>query len=87
MDVNNPRHTLFLHPSDNLNNALVSELFNGENYGHWRQAIEIALISKNKLGFVLGTCNKPDPTSPMAALVDRCDKMVISWLINSAQKI
>jgi len=53
LDVSNPTHTLFLHPSDNPNNILVSELLNGENYGHWRKAVEIALISKNKLGFVL----------------------------------
>jgi len=89
LDVNNPTHTLLLHPSDNLNSVLVSELFNGENYGHWRKAVEIALISKNKLGFVLGTCTKPSPTSPMDALADhwdRCDKMVISWLINSVTK-
>ena len=89
LDVNNPTHTLFLHPSDNLNNVLVSELLNGENYAHWRQAMEIAFISKNKLGFVLGTCIKPAPDSPMAVLADhwdRCDKMVISWLINLVTK-
>jgi len=81
LDVNNPTHTLFLHPSDNPNNVLVSKLLNGENYGHWRQAMEIALISKNKLGFVLGTCTKPAPDSLMTVLADhwdRCDKMVIS---------
>ena len=55
LDVNNPSHVLFLHPSDNPSNILVSELLNGENYGHWRKAMEIALISKNKLGFVLET--------------------------------
>jgi len=36
LDVDNPTCSLFLHPSDNLNNVLVSELLNGENYGHWR---------------------------------------------------
>ena len=89
LDVNNSSHILFLRPSDNPSNVLVSELLNGENYGHRRQAMEIALISKNKLGFVLETCTKLAPTSSMAALVDhwdRCDKMVISWLINSVTK-
>jgi len=89
LDVNNPLHVLFLHPSDNPNNVLVNEVLNGGNYGHWRKSMEIALIFKNKLGFVLGTCTKPGPTSPMAALADqwdRCDKMVISWLINTVAK-
>jgi len=70
LDVNNPSHILFLHPSDNPSNELLSELLNRENYGHWRQAMEIALIFKNKLGFDLGTCTKLAPTSPMAALAD-----------------
>ena len=88
-DANNPNHILFLHPSDNPNNVLVSDLLNGENYGHWRKAMEIALISKNKLGVVLRTCTKPGPNSPMAPLAnqwDRCDKMVISWLLNAVAK-
>ena len=89
LDVNNPSHVFFLHPSDNPNNVLVSELLNGENYGHWRKAMEIALVSKNKLGFVMGTCSKPGSDSSLASLAehwDRCDKMVISWLINAVIK-
>jgi len=52
--INNPSHVMFLHPSNNPNNILVSELMNGENYAHWRKAIEVALIAKNKLGFCFG---------------------------------
>jgi len=80
LDVNNPSHVVFLHPSDNPNNVLVSELLNGNNYGHWKKSMEMALISNNKLGFVLGTCPKPDSNSPLAPLADkwdRCDKIVI----------
>lgn len=82
----NPFHVLFLNPSNNPNNILVSEQMNGENYSHWRKAMEVALIAKNKLGFVLGNCVKPASTSPLAAQWDRCDKMVISWLINVVVK-
>ena len=63
-DVLNPSHDLFLHPSDNPNNILVNELLSGKNYGTWKKSMEIALIAKNKVGFVLGTCSKPDANSP-----------------------
>jgi len=46
----------------------------------------VALIAKNKLGFVLGDCPKPAATFPWAAQWDRCDKMVISWLLNAVIK-
>jgi len=45
--VSNPSHVLFLHPSNNPNNLLVSELMNGENYAHWRKAVKVALMGKN----------------------------------------
>ena len=61
-DIHNPSHVLFLHPFDHQNNILFSELMNGDNYGYWKKAMEVALIVKNKLGFVLRTvkkCNTP----------------------------
>jgi len=58
--------------------VLVSDLLNGKNYGTWKKSIEKALIAKNKLGFVLGTCSNPDDTSPLLSQWDRGDKMVIS---------
>ena len=64
--MSNPSHVLFFHPSDNPNNILVSELVNGENYAHWRRAMDVALIGKNKLSFVLGDCDKPPSISPLA---------------------
>lgn len=82
MNINDPSHELFLHPSDNPNNILVSELMNRENYGHWKKAMEVALITKNKLGFALGACSKPEAGSPLLGQWDRCDKMVFSWIIN-----
>jgi len=51
-----------------------------------KKSVEIALIAKNKLGFVLGTCSRPDTTSPLYNQWDRCDKMVISWLLHAVEK-
>ena len=84
--VNNPSHVLFLHPSNTSNNIVVSELMNGDNYDQWKKAMKVALIAKNKLGFVLGDWSKPSTTSPLTAQRDRCDKMVTSWLINAIIK-
>ena len=67
LNVNDPSHILFLHPSDNPNNILASELMNGKNYGLWKKAMEVALIAKNQLGFVLRTCIKPNANSPLAS--------------------
>jgi len=36
-DIHNPSHVFFLHPFDNPNNILVSELMNDENYVHWKK--------------------------------------------------
>jgi len=52
--LTNPLHILYLHPFDNPNNVLVSDLLDGRNYGYLKRAVEVALIGKNKLRFVLG---------------------------------
>jgi len=43
-----PSHELYLYPSDNPSNMLVSNLLDGHNYGHWRKTVEIALIAKTR---------------------------------------
>ncbi|KAH7679687.1 Zinc finger CCHC-type protein [Dioscorea alata] len=46
---------------------LVSKPFNGLGFGSWKRAMEIALTTKNKLGFNW----------------ERCNSMVISWILNA----
>ena len=47
----------------------------------------IALTAKNKIGFVNGTIKAPHTTEKPIdyALWERCDKMVLSWLLNSVE--
>ena len=78
---NESSHPLYIHPSDNPNNILVSDLLNGDNYSHWKKAMEIALVAKNKLGFVQGECARPTAANLLAHW-ERCDKMVLSWIMN-----
>ena len=47
--------------------------------------MEIALVAKNKLGFVLGQCAKPTADN-LIAHWERCDKMVLSWIMNAVVK-
>lgn len=51
LDPNSP---LYIHPSENQSFSLVSQPFNGENYGDWKCSVMIALSTKNKLGFIDG---------------------------------
>ncbi|KAK5840745.1 hypothetical protein PVK06_009648 [Gossypium arboreum] len=52
-------HPFYLHPSDIPGTLLVShQLVGVEYYNVWSRTMKIALLAKNKLGFVDGTCSK-----------------------------
>ncbi|CAL9031134.1 unnamed protein product [Prunus brigantina] len=82
MESSNP---LFIHSSDHPGLLLVSKKLNGDNYATWQRSMVIALTAKNKIGFVDGCIEQPSSTkkSDEHTLWDRCDKMVLSWLLNS----
>lgn len=79
-DLSNP---YFLHHSDNPGLSLVSQLLTRDNYVTWSRAMRIALSAKNKLGFVDGSIFPPDETDPLFPTWQRCNDMVLSWLLNS----
>ncbi|XP_075074520.1 uncharacterized protein LOC142162108 [Nicotiana tabacum] len=79
-------HLYYLHPSDSPGMVLVNSVFDGKGYGGWRRAIIIALSAKNKLGFIDGTFYQPDATSTNFKHWNRCNDMVISWILNSLSK-
>ncbi|KAJ8621850.1 hypothetical protein MRB53_030379 [Persea americana] len=76
----------YSHPSDNRRNILVSTPLDGENYSTWVHAMQMALIAKNKLGFVDGYVPQPDAASSNRSAWSRCNTMVLSWLINSISR-
>ncbi|CAM8947931.1 unnamed protein product [Rhodiola kirilowii] len=51
-----------------------------------KKAIEIALSARLKLDFVLGRHSRPGDDDPMLAKWQRCNDVVMSWLINSVSK-
>ncbi|XP_075081136.1 uncharacterized protein LOC142166269 [Nicotiana tabacum] len=51
-----------------------------------RRAIVITLSAKNKLGFIDGSHPEPDMNSKHLKAWNRCNDMVIFWLLNSLSK-
>ncbi|XP_069149162.1 uncharacterized protein [Solanum lycopersicum] len=83
IDVSNP---LYIHPSDNPSLILVPVVFEGVGYRSWRRGIMRSLSVKDKLGFINGELKRPSSTSPQYRQWERCDNMVISWILNSLSK-
>ena len=77
---------LFLHPSDQPGQSLVADIFNGDDFENWRRSVTVALSAKQKLSLVDGSYKKPEAGSPLLPYWQRCNDMVISWLLNSLHK-
>ncbi|KAG8495219.1 hypothetical protein CXB51_012817 [Gossypium anomalum] len=66
---------------------LVSyQLLGPENFTVWSRAMRIALLAKNKLGFVDGSCSKASVTVDLHSQWDRCNALVLSWILNTVSK-
>ena len=78
--------SMFLHNSDHPDMILVTAPLTGSNYLTWSRSMKIALIAKQKLGFVNGKCIQPDINSKEYEAWLRADSMVISWILNSISK-
>ena len=83
-DTNSINHPLFLHQNDYPGLILISrKLLGSENYSSWRRSMTIALNAKNKLKLVTKEYPEPDLESPIRALWERNNDMVISWILNT----
>ncbi|XP_019069487.2 uncharacterized protein [Solanum lycopersicum] len=77
----NHNHPLHLQASDIPGVALIPMKLTGpENYGVWSRSMRLALLVKNKLGFVDGTCVKSSYKGDLAVRWERCDAVVLSWI-------
>lgn len=80
-------HPYFLHSSDNSSDnpgtPLVTQVLTEHNYHQWNRSISIALSAKLKLGLIDGSVVKPTGDATRIALWNRCNDMVVSWLLNS----
>ncbi|CAJ2654029.1 unnamed protein product [Trifolium pratense] len=74
---------LKLHNSDSPSLILVSKLLEPNNYGQWSRAMQISLSAKNKIGLIDGSIPKPSSTNKTLHAWQRCNDMVLSWILNS----
>jgi len=88
----NPSSPFFIHPSEGPSCVFITLVLDGTNYQSWSRATKMALISKNKMAFLLGTILIPKVEEPLYSAWERCNTLVMSWSFNSvtpsiAQKV
>lgn len=78
----NPNHPLYLHPNDHPGMKIISHVLTGSNFSQWSRAMTLSPESQLKLGMINGQCPKPKADSKYIGLWNRCNSMIISWLLN-----
>ncbi|KAM0061566.1 putative RNA-directed DNA polymerase [Helianthus debilis subsp. tardiflorus] len=82
-----PSNPLYLHPSDTTNLTITSIKLKGtENYTVWANSLTLALKVKNKYGFIDGTCEKSLIDEVLANQWERCNSVVLTWILNSVSE-
>ncbi|XP_070031798.1 uncharacterized protein [Nicotiana tomentosiformis] len=76
-------HPLFLNSNNNSGAILISLQLRGhKNYSVWIQAMKIAILGRNKLGFINSKCKRENYGTNLVDLWERCNAIVLSWLMN-----
>ncbi|GJY65189.1 putative RNA-directed DNA polymerase [Tanacetum coccineum] len=57
-----------------------------ENYKVWSAAVQLALHTRNKIGFINEKCIREENASPLQDQWDRCNAVVLSWLLGSVSQ-
>ncbi|XP_074265064.1 uncharacterized protein LOC141587480 [Silene latifolia] len=74
------KNPLHLTTGDQSLLQIIPNVFDGQNFLHWSRNMRIALISKNKLGFVNGGCPEPADTASTHGDWIRTDYTVMRWI-------
>lgn len=83
----NYNHPLFVSPADNNGVSIISfQLIGIENYTLWNRSITLALLGRNKIGLVDGSCMKEKFSEELWGQWERVNAIVLSWLMNSVSK-
>ncbi|KAH7516887.1 hypothetical protein JRO89_XSUnG0155100 [Xanthoceras sorbifolium] len=76
---------LVLHHSDTPGLTLVNTPLDGRNYRKWSRSMRLSLNAKNKLGLIDETEKAPPATNARYPLWQRCNDLVITWILHSIQ--
>ncbi|XP_071713518.1 uncharacterized protein [Rutidosis leptorrhynchoides] len=75
---------LYLHASDISSTPLINFKLKGtENYKSWSCAMELALQTKNKTGFINGSLEKSTTDGVLENQWERCNAVVLSWILGA----
>ncbi|XP_062112374.1 uncharacterized protein LOC133823554 [Humulus lupulus] len=77
---NNP---YFLGTGDHPGLILASPPLTDKNFQQWHRDFNISIGAKNKSAFLNGTLPRPLPTDPFFSSWQRCNQMIMSWIIHS----
>lgn len=80
-------HSLYLNQPDTSGVVLISiQLTGSENYSVWSRSMKIAILGRNKLGLINGTCRRVSFGPNLADLWERCNAIILSWIMNCVSK-
>ncbi|KAL5560669.1 hypothetical protein UlMin_036880 [Ulmus minor] len=82
----NINSAFYLSNADHPGLSLVSTPLLGPNYNSWHRAMSMALIAKNKIGFVDRSISRPEDDDSLLSFWFRCNNMVMSWILNAVSK-
>ncbi|GJY61677.1 ribonuclease H-like domain-containing protein [Tanacetum coccineum] len=81
LDISDPLH---LHPNDTTALTVVSVKLKGtKNYQVWSCAMLLALVGKNKIGFIDGSCKRSNTDKVLGKQWDRVNAIILGWILNS----
>ena len=83
--LDDPSNPLYLHHGDSHGAMLMYQPLEGENYPTWARSMQMALIAKNKLGFIDGTLTLSSTMVKTPSTIQtwiRYKKIVASWILN-----
>ncbi|GJV84746.1 ribonuclease H-like domain-containing protein [Tanacetum coccineum] len=86
LNLGNPLH---LKTSDFNSNTIISVKLTGTgNYKVWAASMKLAINTRNKTGFLDGTCLKSiyANSAPLSNQRERSNSIVLSWLLNSVSE-
>ncbi|WVY96787.1 hypothetical protein V8G54_028938 [Vigna mungo] len=79
----NPSSPFYIHPSESPSSVVVSPPRSANNFQSWYRSFRMALISKNKMGFLNGNIPIPATTDPLYPSWERCNTLLMSWILSS----